>query len=84
MSDGNMLDGSIGAEYFDYMVEGFLGSQHGILDDAQIKALKALPVQEKQQFVLDALSDATWRAIDADVSAAVLGRVGVEFPPDGV
>lgn len=84
MSDGDVLDGSIGAGYFDYLVEGFLGSQHGILDDAQIEALKTLPMQEKQQFVLDALSDATWCAIDADVSAAVLERVGVEYPDGGL
>ena len=84
MSDGNVLDGSIGAGYFDYMVEGFLGNQHGMLNDAQIEVLKALPVQKKQQLVLDALSDTTWRAIDADVSAAVLGRVGVVFPASGL
>lgn len=84
MSDRNVLDGSIGAGYFDYMVEGFLGNQHGTLNDTQIEALKALPMQEKQQFVLDAISDATWRAIDADVSAAVLKRVGVEHPAGGL
>lgn len=79
--DDSVLDGSIGSGYFDYIVKGFLGYQREILTPEQAEWLVSMSVEEKQQFVLDSLSDSTWSAIDADLSAAVLKRVD-SFPSD--